>query len=432
MRHTEFEELLSAYANSELPRTQREFVEEHLSGCADCRASLADHVWVRSRLTSLQSVPTGADITEATMSRIREADTRRWFANRLVRPALIAAALVVAIVVPVVLQLSGGGVPTARAYSVFAGLQSYRMAGSTIATADRTTSQIFFEWAFVAPDRYQGTMTVDGEVQEFIIVGEEQYARASELGQSGGTVVVIASSGFSIFNPVPGREGTLQILDSLVDLEELPGEQIDRVDSLHYRGRVDIDRIIGEQVSGLDPESPVYQGTLDFLEVHRRARIDVDIWIGEEDFSIRQMKLDVEAPTTVSDELGTRVEGSAGYTTTVRFFDLNASIRIERPVTASGVLEAGWTRSRRGKLERHTTQTRKERKNGLGMDHHIGLGYSRRGADSRWRSRLSWHGGERIEGSGGDGSCCGGGHVGHSRDGSTRIDHVGRPTHTVN
>ena len=92
MRHTEFEELLSAYANSELPRTQREFVEEHLSGCADCRASLADHVWVRSRLTSLQSVPTGADITEATMSRIREADTRRWFANRLVRPALIAAA----------------------------------------------------------------------------------------------------------------------------------------------------------------------------------------------------------------------------------------------------------------------------------------------------------------------------------------------------
>ena len=175
------------------------------------------------------------------------------------------------------------------------------MAGSTIATADRTTSQIFFEWAFVAPDRYQGTMTVDGEVQEFIIVGEEQYARASELGQSGGTVVVIASSGFSIFNPVPGREGTLQILDSLVDLEKLPGEQIDRVDSLHYRGRVDIDRIIGEQVSGLDPESPVYQGTLDFLEVHRRARIDVDIWIGEEDFSIRQMKLDVEAPTTVSD-----------------------------------------------------------------------------------------------------------------------------------
>jgi predicted anti-sigma-YlaC factor YlaD len=39
----DFEELLSAYADGELSRTQKEFIEERLSGCADCRATLAQY-----------------------------------------------------------------------------------------------------------------------------------------------------------------------------------------------------------------------------------------------------------------------------------------------------------------------------------------------------------------------------------------------------
>ena len=57
MNCSDIQELLSAYANGELPRTQREFVEEHLAICADCPASLADHTRVRHQLTSLRAAP---------------------------------------------------------------------------------------------------------------------------------------------------------------------------------------------------------------------------------------------------------------------------------------------------------------------------------------------------------------------------------------
>lgn len=54
MRCSDLQELLSAYANGELPLTQREFVEEHLASCANCRAALAGYSWVRQRLTFLR------------------------------------------------------------------------------------------------------------------------------------------------------------------------------------------------------------------------------------------------------------------------------------------------------------------------------------------------------------------------------------------
>jgi len=149
-------------------------VEEHLASCADCRASLADNVWVRSRITSLQGTPVEADIAEATMYRIRNKATTRWPARRLLRPALVVAAVVIAVLVPLIMQLSGTG-PTggiAGAYSAFAGLQSYRMTGSTITETDGVPAEVSFDWAFVASDRYQGRMTGGDGLREFIIVGE--------------------------------------------------------------------------------------------------------------------------------------------------------------------------------------------------------------------------------------------------------------------
>ena len=38
MKCRDLEELLSAYADGELPRAQREFVEEHLDSCSQCQA----------------------------------------------------------------------------------------------------------------------------------------------------------------------------------------------------------------------------------------------------------------------------------------------------------------------------------------------------------------------------------------------------------
>ena len=70
MNHKGIDELLSAYANEELSRTQRKFVEQHLSSCDDCRSTLAGYTWVRSRLASLRTTPIEANIKEATMLKI--------------------------------------------------------------------------------------------------------------------------------------------------------------------------------------------------------------------------------------------------------------------------------------------------------------------------------------------------------------------------
>ena len=64
MKCSEFKEFLSAYANDELSPIQRGFVEEHLSGCIDCRATLADYRVIRQQLESLKTVPTMPDIRD--------------------------------------------------------------------------------------------------------------------------------------------------------------------------------------------------------------------------------------------------------------------------------------------------------------------------------------------------------------------------------
>ena len=344
MTHTNMEELLSAHANGELSRTQREFVEEHLGSCADCRALLVSHVWVRSRLTSLKSTPLETDITLATMSRIRKEATTRWSARRLPRPALVVAAVVAAVVVPLVLQLLGTdpGTRIAEAHSMFAELQSYRMTGSTASTVNQTTSEVSFDWAFVAPDRYRGTLIDDSEEWEFIIIGEEQYVRTPDGDQAGGTVVVITTGGFSIFNPIPSRDGTLEILDSLIEVSVLQDQEVDGVDSLHYRGRVDMNRVVDEVVAGLNPSSPGYLEATEVSNMQRTAEVDVNLWIGKEDSSMRKLELDVRAPATVSGPKGGRQIIWMKYLTEARFFDFNESIEIHRPVAVSGEPEPGW------------------------------------------------------------------------------------------
>jgi hypothetical protein len=338
------EELLSAHANGELSRTQTEFVEEHLASCPDCRASLADNVWMRSRITSLQEISVEADISEATMSRVRQQATTRWPARRLLRPGLIAAAIVTAVLVPLVMQLSGtapgGGI--AEAYSAFAGLKSYRMTGSTVTTSEETSPEVSFDWAFVAPDRYQGKLTEGGESREFIIVEEEQYARTAGRRQTGDTVVVVTSGGFSIFNLVPSRDGTLQILDLLIDVEVLEDQRVDGVDSLHYRGKIDMDRVVDEVLAGFDSNAPGYAEAAKAFDIQRTAEINIEIWFGKDDLYMRRFDMDVRAPGSSSGPDGVGQVVWLTYQTSVRYFDFDEPITIKPPVSDSGDLEQGW------------------------------------------------------------------------------------------
>ena len=359
MNHTEFEELLSAHANDELARTQREFVEEHLSGCPECRAQLNEFAWVRSTVGLLATVPAESDIKETTMASIKaigpqqgsvySGDMRsdslaRRGLHRLLRPALVMAVIAAVLIIPLALQLTGGGpgVGIALAYAATEALESFRVSGTTVSSFGGSTSEGAFDWEFVAPDRYSGGFTTPAGSQEFVIVGDEQFFRNTDSGGTGVTVVVIDTDGYDVFNPVPSRAGTLQILDSLTDVESLDDETVDGMTTLHYQGRVDIDRIIDQQTVLLDADAPGYREMVQMLDFQRAVKIDVELWIDAGDSSLRQMKLDAESPTFVSDQDGSRFEGSSTFSTFVKFTDLNAPISIERPVGADGVLEQGW------------------------------------------------------------------------------------------
>ena len=350
MNCTDMRELLSAYVNGELPRTQRDFVEEHIAGCARCQGALSDYEWVRGRLTTLRASPAYEDIKEDTMIRIETLGVQRRPTRRLMRPALVAAVVVVAIMVPLLLQLSGAGpgAPIARAYAATAALQSYRMSGITSQTFNGVSSETTFENAFAAPDRYHISFVASGEIREFIIIGESQYSRVAGGQSSRDVVEIVVDGGFSVYNPIPSREGTLQLLDSLTELVELPEEDIDGVETLHYQGRVDVDRIMDEQVAALDPQRPAYRQTVEFLDLQRTIRIDVELWISSRDYTIRRMKLDGSSPTTGTGPDGSQVIGSASHGTVVRYYDLDEPVEIEPPLTASGELEAGWRRAGSG------------------------------------------------------------------------------------
>jgi len=105
MNCRDLEELLSAYADGELSRTQWEFIEEHLAGCADCRATLAEFKTVGRQLASLRETPTSPDISKSTLSKIKttkalpDKSYRRWL-----RPVTAAAAIVAVIAIMLVAQ----------------------------------------------------------------------------------------------------------------------------------------------------------------------------------------------------------------------------------------------------------------------------------------------------------------------------------------
>ena len=75
-----------------------------------------------------------------------------------------------------------------------------------------------------------------------------------------------------------------------------------------------------------------YREMVEMLDFQRAVKIDVDLWIDAGDSSLRQMKLDCESPTFVSDQDGSRPS--------------EPPISIERPVGADGALEQGWSVAR--------------------------------------------------------------------------------------
>ncbi|MFC2058357.1 zf-HC2 domain-containing protein [Chloroflexota bacterium] len=362
MRCKEFKWMLALHDSGELSPEENQAVQEHVDICEKCRRERDELSKVPALLQELHTDQWSADVRSQVRERLyasaaeghasqkRTAKTiGRGPTPRLLRPVLFAAPIVAVIIALLVTQLPGinpQGV-ISKAYAATAGLQSYRMSGSTISTFNGESSETAFMWEFTEPGNYRGELTTGGETNEFIITGDRQYAQYSDSRESSGTVVIVTDS---IFSPIPSREGTLQLLDSLADLEELPDEEINGLGSLHYRGRVDIDRIVDDQIAALDPEWPEYEQMAEAMEMQRSININVELWINKEDYSLLQMNLDAQSPRFVAAapvfESGSDVMQEAGfisYSTSARYYDFNEAIEVDHPLTESGALEQGWS-----------------------------------------------------------------------------------------
>ncbi len=198
---------------------------------------------------------------------------------------------------------------TAKARIATSEAQSYRMRGTTRYTSDAESFETVFEGGFSAPDRFRVKISADsGRWCEVIKIGDKSYDRTSDKDV---TCIVL-----------PIAE-VLEPLDSLIDLEQLPEEQIDGVDCLHYRGKTDIDSLVEKTGRG-------YQQTPEFLEVMLRTSIDAELWVGKDDYLIRQMITTIRSPES---EVGTGEEKWVTQTTIFRFYDFNKPIAIEPPPT---------------------------------------------------------------------------------------------------
>lgn len=324
MRCEELEKLFPDYLNGDISASQKQLMNEHLSHCARCRSTLAAYEEARQHLSFLKDAPIPSDFAKATMTKVKAATTksrsRQWL-----RPALGAATAVIVLAILLVTQPWGVNPQSvmAKAYAATSNLQSYRMTSTLVSIFEGETSEQSSEWEFVFPDRYHGRITLDSETYEFIIIGDKQYVRAPD--NTSGKLSIGVWSAFT-----PSKEYTLEILDSLTGLQKLPDEKIEGTDCFHYRGRVDIDRMVNEWKAELDPAQPGYEERLEALEQLRNMKTEVELWIGKDDFLIRQMKSIMES----------LVHGNA--VVLVKFYDFNEPIEIEPPEAASGELLPGW------------------------------------------------------------------------------------------
>jgi hypothetical protein len=221
----------------------------------------------------------------------------------------------------------------AKAYAATEELQSYRVESRLAQSKEVAmglSSEATFEMEVVAPDRCHLTIHLGGDwgEDEFITIGEKQYSRHyrdSKWSQWG--LSPHPTNGYGIYVSAPRQ--TLLLLHSLTDLKELQDAKVEGVDCLHYQGRVDMDKVVEEGKTKLDPSMSGYENIAENLEYQRQLKIEVEIWIGKEDYLIRQMKEDLQwQPVGAARKVHKQIITISSLT---RYYDFNTPIEIEPP-----------------------------------------------------------------------------------------------------
>jgi hypothetical protein len=216
----------------------------------------------------------------------------------------------------------------ARAIDAANELQTYRFEMTGTMTLEGKTSHGNTQGEFVSPDRLHMITDSDGDTQEGIIIGQTEYHRVTDSDSwevsEWPAAMASARTNWAV--------STVEIIDSLIGVVELRDEEIDGVSCFHYRGSVDMESQVQEQIANLDPTLPGYEEMMRTIEQQLQWEQSVEFWIGKEDYLLRQMEVYQDMSYTENAGGDTESEERVTANYTLRFFDFNQPITIEPPV----------------------------------------------------------------------------------------------------
>jgi hypothetical protein len=232
-------------------------------------------------------------------------------------------ACVVLLMLPTAACASGADLRAVTTTAVTSTLdaESWRVQGAASYSADGEALETTWEGEFAAPDRSRMRITTGtGTWCEATRIGEQSYVSTSEMPESGG-----AASGAACV--MLSMAGLLEPLEVLIDVERLADEEIDGVQCLHYRGRLDMDALVQREEARAGPEA-----SRESLELMRRGSIEVELWVGKDDYLIRRMRRLDRLPVL---EAESQEEKWTKQSMVLRLYDFNEPIAIELPPLGS-------------------------------------------------------------------------------------------------
>ena len=339
MNCDELKELISAYADGELLPAQRDFIAEHLSHCADCQTVFTDYKKTGDQMSALRVTQPLPVITAAVMTRIKInkilRKPRKWL-----RPALVAAPIVMVLITVSSLYLAGFFISPesiiAKAYAATNKVQSWSVDWTTWSQFSTTGGAVETSWGTL---EYAGLNHIhkisSSSGFENILINDTLYLNQYYPIQLQKLTKQILQS-YSIFTP--GSELTSITMDSMVDIKQLPDENVDGVMCLHYQANTDIEKLMANQKAYLESVlTYTHESIEQAINSMRLRKVSIELWIGKDDhFIYRQRTVDQPAdiglisysnPVTIEDD---------------KYHNFNKPITITAPLDSNGKLLDGW------------------------------------------------------------------------------------------
>jgi hypothetical protein len=242
---------------------------------------------------------------------------------------VVAAILIVAAVIRPWNKATDTQSVLAKASEANSTLQSYRLSGSGASTGGTSgiASNQDVEAEFSPPDRYHAKLTENGQVDEFIVIGNKEYVRNGL--PSGAVEQGLIQSTARMFS----KEFALDYLTKLTGIQNLTDESIEGVTCLHYKGKWDVEKQIAEMNATIPPGATEVGKQSDLI---RLMNIDIELWIGKQDYLIRQMRVQGQTPDNPE---GTKFNV---FSELMTYYDFGQPVSVEAPLDASGQLLSGW------------------------------------------------------------------------------------------